>query len=394
MVVARARGVAALALLTALLAVTSGCTSSDDGDAEPAAMVPTPEDEGSTSPTPAGLRVAVLLPDDASADAAVRNQIAADVRRLDATRGPEIAEVTPIRPQAEAFVADLAWTLAERETDLICLVGRSQRSLLKELATLNPHLAFCGAPLATTADVPDTVQPLAVRSEELGHVVGLAAASAASDARIGVVLGVQAQHRAFRDGLLAAVAGHDTIVVAVDDGLDALTAVEQVLAEDVEVVVIGDVPGAGDAVSIAAEQALVLSPDALLRGIDPERSVLHWRVDWEVILRRALDRLTGEADAAAVSFGFADGVFTVSTGDAASAAVRARVDRAVTALVAGEIDPLEPPADVVREERGPPIPAPPDVDSDDDPDGEPDGDPDGGTDGDAAAGAGSGDDGG
>jgi hypothetical protein len=312
--------------------------------------------------------------------------MAADVRRLDVQRGAGVAEVRAVRPGAEEFTSDLAWMLAERQTDLICLLGRGSRALVTELAELHPHLTFCAAPLPLNAEVPDPVQVLEIRGQELGHVVGLAAGVAAGGAPIGVVLGTEAMPRgAFRDGLVAAVEGLDVIQVTVDEELDAVEAVAQVLDEGAELVVIDSMAGAGEALQVAAEHALVLSPDVLVRGAAADQSILTWRVHWDVVLRRALDRLTGDVDASPVSYGFHEGAFTISTGPAAPVSLERLLDRIVAEMEDGRRDPLEPPEELQNgDDELDLLPRlrPPDPDDDDDDDDDDDEDDDGDADGD------------
>src|SRR5690606_31828185 len=155
---------------------------------------------------------------------------------------------------------------------------------------------------------------------------------AAEGGTIGLVLGAVTKSRtSFREGLLASVGDLDVVSTTVNGELDAVAAVQQVLDGGAEVVVIDSVAGAAEAVELAAEHALVLSPDVLVRGEVADRTVLTWRIHWDVVLRAAMDRLLA-GPPMTDSFGFAEGALSVEVAAAGSASLGLRVERTVTQL--------------------------------------------------------------
>lgn len=364
------------AALTAL-AVLAACTGppAEEQDAEPEPTDADVDDADDAGDTPSlGLRVGVVLPPADELDDELLRSLEADVAALGASLGPEIRHVRPYRPDSGPFVADLVELLLEEGTELICVVGGRGREVVLDAAELHPERHYCAAPGDPEADVPDHVELLEVRTGELGHLLGVAARVAAGGEPVGVVLGGgKMRDVALRDGLLAALEGAEVVEVTVNDETDATTAVTEVLAAGAAVVVVDGVPGAQEALPLAAEQALVLAPTALIAGdAVSSRVVASWRIRWNAVLRRPVQELVGgDEPRAPASVGLAEDVVTLEPGLGADLAVRRALEEARAALLEEELDPFEPPDPPPEEPEEPE--ADPEEDDDSDGAGEPEG---------------------
>jgi basic membrane lipoprotein Med (substrate-binding protein (PBP1-ABC) superfamily) len=326
----------ALAVLL-VVGVLTGCRSS----AVPPAPVPLPE--AVEPPAPMGATVAVVLPPSDEVDERVLVALEASVAALGADAGTGIREVRAYRSTSSAFVGDLVGVLAERGTDLICVIGSTARSVVVSGAERYPHLRYCAAPSVAGASGPPNATLLEVRTGELGYVVGVAASSRAGDGPVGVVLSAAGLHgAAFRTGLLVGLDEAQVIEVPLTSEVDATTAVQLALDAGARVVVVDGVLGAGAALELAAASAWVLGPAVIVdTAAIGDRTVLTWRTDWLSVLRRPVEQLL-EGDEPAPSLGFAEEVFEVEFGAGATSAVRRLVGESIDGIVAGSIDPLDP----------------------------------------------------
>jgi hypothetical protein len=355
----RARWRLAAASLAAVLALAA-CTAPAERAAPPP---PTPEPPPVTTPA-AGVRVGFVLPPAASDEDDQRTQLAGDLQRVRALREEGISEIRTLEPDGPAFVADLATLLADRGTDLVCVLGPGAQRVVDPLAVRHPHLRFCAVP-AGSSDPPDNVTVVDVRFEELGHLLGFAASVVTDDGPVASILGSdRAGVTSLRDGIRAGVGGRALLETAPTDEEGVLAAVDAAIDGGAEVLIL-DV---GIAARTAVERAvagglLVLAPSAVLAELDvAEATVLSWRLRWDVALRPVVASMLDPEVEVPGSVGLIDNVFLLASGEGLSGRSRLLVDEAANELRRGDRDPLEGP--------GPAEDAAEDDDADDDADAE------------------------
>ncbi|GGI08911.1 hypothetical protein GCM10011354_31450 [Egicoccus halophilus] len=338
-------GLAALAVVLG----PAGCTGPQP---EP---VPVPAPEPPPAPTAAGLRAAVVVPPVAGPGDPQAAQLRA-LGNVSAHRLPDgVGELRMVTPDGPAFVGDLARLFARRGTDLVCLVGDDGGRLATELAERHPRTRFCVVPAtaAPGADRPDGVWLVDVRFEELGHLVGVAAAAAAGD---GAVAAVLAPDRVgmprFRAGLRAGVGGTELHESFPTSAAAAADAVAQAAAEGASVLVL-DVGWQTDALLATARDAgLRLSaPMEALAGERFEAStVLAWSVRWQPILLPVVEAVVADEVETEWDLGLVDDVFVLTPGplaerdplDAAYVELRDGVRSAIPGAPARAGDPAAP----------------------------------------------------
>jgi hypothetical protein len=368
----RARWRPVVASLGVALAVLA-CTS----PAEEATPPPeTPEPPPATTPA-GGIRVGFVLPPAASDEDEQRTRLAGDLQLVGALRDEGISEVRTVEPDGPEFVPDLAALLADRRTDLICVLGPGAQQVVAPLAVRHPQLQFCAVP-AGASEPPGNVTVVELRFEELGHLLGVAAAAVAGDGPVASLLGSdRAGVTRLRDGIRAGVGEVPLVESAPVDEEEVLAAVDDAIAQDAEVIVldVGVAPRAAVERAVAAGLR-VLAPSAVLDTLEVQDAVvLSWRVRWDVALRPIVASMIDAEVEPPTSVGLPENVFFTSIGGALTGSAREVVDLATNELRRGVRDPLETP--------------PPRTASDADDDGEAaasdedDGDPD---DGDAAVG--------
>jgi hypothetical protein len=335
------RRVALAAVVVAAAVSVAACTGAPDPAVAPDEPVPAEEPEPAA---PLGLSVGVVLPPTDALDPRVAAQVQRELEALAASSGPELRGVQVLVPSSAAFAGDLAALLADRGTQLVCLLGPGAAEVARTELDLHPELDFCAAP-ADPPEVPlaDLVA-LELRVAELGYAVGVAAAMTADDGPIGLVLGsAELPNASFRTGLQAAVGDREVVTAG---GGGPLEDVEEVLAAGASVVVLdpgGDADPALDA--LTAAEVPVLVPEALLADRDEVPPVVvSWRVAWAEVVASAIAWHLETTPAPATSHGFAEGTFTVAVGPGASPTVRAAVEAAVADLEAGTWDASAPPA--------------------------------------------------
>jgi hypothetical protein len=337
----RARGRLAAASLAVVLTLAA-CTPADEQATRPP---PAPEPPPATSPT-AGVRVGFVLPPAASDEDDQRTQLAGDLQLVSALRGEGISEVRTLEPDGPAFVADLASLLADRGTDLICVLGPGAQRVVAPLAVRHPHLRFCAVPAGST-DPPENVAVVDVRFEELGHLLGVAASVVTEDGPVASVLGSdRAGVTLLRDGIRAGVGGRPLLESAPTDEEAVLAAVDAAIADEAEVLIIDVGIAARTAIERAVAGGLqVLAPAAVLAELDvAEATVLSWRLRWDVAVRPVVASMLDPEEEVPSSVGFVDNVFLVTSGDRLTGQARLLVDEAANELRRGTRDPLEEPA--------------------------------------------------
>jgi hypothetical protein len=334
---ARWRPVAAsLAVVLALAA----CTSADQQATRPP---PAPEPPPAPSPTTAGIRVGFVLPPAASDEDDQRAQLAGDLQLVSALRGEGISEVRTLEPDGPAFVADLASLLADRGTDLVCVLGPGAQRVVAPLAIRHPHLRFCAVPGGST-DPPENVAVVDVRFEELGHLLGVAASVVTEDGPVASILGSdRAGVTLLRDGIRAGVGGRPLLESAPTDEEGVLAAVDAAIADEAEVLIIDVGIAARTAVERAVAGGLqVLAPSAVLAELDvAEATVLSWRLRWDVAVRPVVASMLDPEEEIPSAVGFVDSVFLVTSGERLTGQARLLVDEAANELRRGTRDPLE-----------------------------------------------------
>jgi basic membrane lipoprotein Med (substrate-binding protein (PBP1-ABC) superfamily) len=337
----RARWRPLIASLGVVLAVAA-CTSAGEEATPPP---PTPEPPPATTPA-AGIRVGFVLPPAASEEDDQRTQLAGDLQLVGALRDEGISEIRSFEPDGPEFVADLAALLAERRTDLICVLGPGAQQVVAPLAIRHPQLHFCAVP-AGAPEPPDNVTVVELRFEELGHLLGLAAGMVAEDGPVAALFGSdRAGVSRLRDGIRAGVGDVPLLESAPSDEDAVLAAVDEAIAAEAQVIVLDVGIAARTAVERAVAAGLrVIAPAAVLGELEvQETTVLSWRLRWDVALRPVVASVLDPEVEAPTSIGFADNVFLVTLGDALTGTPREVVESAASELRRGVRDPLEAPA--------------------------------------------------
>jgi basic membrane lipoprotein Med (substrate-binding protein (PBP1-ABC) superfamily) len=330
------------ALLGVALAVASCTSPGDEPASPPPATVPSPPE---TSP-PAGMRVGFVLPPAASADDDQRTQLADDLQLVGALRDEGISEIRTLEPDGPEFVPDLAALLADRGTDLVCVLGPDAQRVAAPLAVRHPQLRFCAVP-AGSSDPPENLIAVEVRFEELGHLVGLAAAEVAGGGPVASIIGSdRAGVTRLRDGIRTGADGLPLLESAPSDEEEVAAAVDAAVDAGATVVIVDLGVGAAEAVGRAAAAGMeVIAPVAVLEQADvAEATVLSWRLRWDVALRPVITSMLEAEAEIPTSAGIAEGIFVVSTGEALTGPGAAIVESAVAEFRRGVRDPLEPPS--------------------------------------------------
>lgn len=361
--------------------VLVACTPGEEAAEPPEPPVAVPDAD---SAGPLGAEVAVLLPSRGVFAATAELRLAEDLGALTADTLDGISDLRLHTPESTTFARDLARTFGERGFDVVCALGPEALSATQEASELHRATRYCAVPADRDEPVaglaaleptdPGEVTRVEVRTEELGHAVGIAARRRAGDAPVGLLVEGDAAGSRFLAGLEAGLDGVEVIEPGgVDDDLDDAALGEararSLLDEDVEVVVLDGGPGAAAALEVLAGETALIGPASLLDGHAAADDVaVAWQVRWADVLAAVLTALVGDEPGQG-SFGFGDGVFAWHPGPASSAAVGAAVADAVAAIAEGRRDPLAPPP---AAELVPVVPVEPDPDDAADPDDEPD----------------------
>ena len=360
--------------------VLAGCTSDQEASRPPEPPVAVSDE----SSGPIGAEVAILLPSEGSLDPVAAEQLAASLESLSSQPPDGVSELRLHTPDSTTFARDLARTFGERGIDLVCALGSDALPATQEASKLHRATRYCAAPV--DRDDPPVgevtledegigeVSRIEVRTEELGHAVGVAARRQAADGPVGLLVDDGIGAARFTAGLEASLDGVEVVAPDIADedlDVDALGAARAtaLLEEDVEVLVVDGGPGAGAALEVLAGSVTLLGPTSLLdaHGVVDD-VVLSWEVRWADVLGPTFAALVDE-DSGQRSFGFEDEVFSWRAGPASSAAIGAAGADAVREIAAGTRDVLAPPPAASL----PPIMH---VEPDDDPEQDPDEDDD------------------
>ncbi|MFA9429808.1 hypothetical protein [Egicoccus sp. AB-alg2] len=323
-------------IVFALLLVLAGCT------AEEPAPAPTPAPEPSVAATgPSGVRAGIVLPPAGDASDPQLAQITAAMRPLQAALPDLVTQLRPITPDGPEFVGDVARLLVDRGTDLVCVVGSDGVRVTNQLAARHPELRFCAVPTGGN-EVPDNVRIVDVRLEELGHVVGVAAAEAAGDAPVALVLAPdRLGYQRFRDGLRAGAGDTELLEAYPKSSEEAQAAVAAAIDEGAEVLVLDVGWRPAELLEVAQDAGLALA--APLPALAGDRlqaaTVLAWSVRWELALGPVVQRLADDDVEVPDAVGLADEAFVLTPGPQGA---RGPLDRAVAELRDGDRQAVPP----------------------------------------------------
>lgn len=336
-------------LVTALFVLgLSGCTGDDAPAPE---KVPAPE-PSATATGPAGLRAGIVLPPAAGDGDPQVAEWEAAMRPLQDDLPDEITQVRAVQADGPEFVGDLARLLVDRGTELVCMVGDDVMRFANQLARRHAERTFCVV-AGDPDESPENVQVVDVRFEELGRVVGTAAAAAAGEAPVALVLApdrLGAQR--FRDGVRA-TAGDAPLLEFFPQSADAAAeALAEVIGSEAGVLIldVGWEPSDLLAAAEEADLALVAPLPALAGSRFQDATVVAWSVQWELALGPVVARFVDpEADRLA-SVGLAEDLFVFTAGGRGDAAV---IDRAVASTSAASSGGSSPSPGPASEEEAP-----------------------------------------
>jgi basic membrane lipoprotein Med (substrate-binding protein (PBP1-ABC) superfamily) len=267
------------------------------------------------------------------------------VQLVESLREEGISEIRALPADGPEFVSDLAALLADRRTDLICVLGSDAQRVLVPLATRHPQLRFCAVP-AGTAEPPGNLIAVEVRFEELGHVLGLAAATAAGEGPVASVIGAdRIGASGIRAGIRAGAGDLEVMESSPSDEDGVSEAVGAAIEAGATVMIVDVGIAAGPAVERAVAAGMeIVAPAAVLTQADVDASpLLSWRMRWDVPLRPVIASMLDPDVEVPRSVGLAENVFVVSLGGALQGAARVAVEEAVRDLRRGVRAPLEAP---------------------------------------------------
>lgn len=343
-----------LGVLLALLLLV-GCTTSGPG---PAAPSPTPEPSpaplASASPTD-GLSVAVVLPPTGLRTEAEVEAAREAVEAMAARHRPGLSSLRAVQPDAEAFTRDVVTVLAERGSQLVCVLGPGAGDAVLAVAPSFPRTRFCAFPaLAEPAEIPSNVLLVDLRVEELAYLAGAAAQLTSVSGPPGFVAGpttygVERQRAAFQAGANA-VAGERVVPFMTPAAVDAETAEE--LAASRYATGLDTIYTRAGAADIGVRRAaaaaggLVIGSLLTLAGGPsspaPATVLMATTEHPEVGLEVAVERALGEWEGGLASVGLAEDALAVEAGGSDRyAAIAATVERLRGRIVAREVAPLE-----------------------------------------------------
>ncbi len=320
------------------LAMLWGCTDGGQEQPEPA---PLPAEEASEEASLLGARVAVVLPPRTDLDTAAMEQLQEQVSSVGEAYGTDIRSVRAVAPETDGFVRDVAALLVRDGAGLTCILGASGPSLARELRELHPDRRFC----AITSEEPpaeptEGVDVVALRTAEVGHLLGAVAADLAGEGTVLLALGpTQLQEGPFIAGLEAGLGPAPPAVL--DREVPVQQAVAAAVAEGATVLIVGTGPGSrpildaglASGMTVIAHTGIVEEGDAV---------AVTWDVSWSRALSPALDRLLGVDQPAPLSYGLREGIFRTELGPAADEGLEVLLKTIRKQLVDGDRDPLVP----------------------------------------------------
>ncbi len=299
--------------------------------------------ERDVSSAPAGLSVGVVLPPSDVLHPATIDEIRSELALVRVMSQPGVREIRLQVPDEQVFAPDLARFLAHGRADLTCAMTPGMSGVMRELRAQLPTQRFCAMVTATLGvEEPEGFDLVVLRTEQLGHVVGAAAAQAADPAAVAVALSSHELERGrFDDGLRAALAGTDLVERDLD--LEPAASIADAVDRGAGVVVIGSRPDAIELAEAAIDAgALVVVPDELVDELGRDAVVVSWRILWNRLLRGPVDRLLERDQPAPIELGLEQGVFVLRFGEGTPAGVNAAVGAVIDEIVAGTRDPLDP----------------------------------------------------
>ncbi|MTV26560.1 BMP family ABC transporter substrate-binding protein [Nitriliruptoraceae bacterium ZYF776] len=337
----RRRTIRSVLVVAALVLAGVACTD------EPEEPAPTPQPEATEPTSPSGLRVGVVAPLASEVDASVLEELADGLDALASERDGEVSRVRLVEADGAAFVGDVAALLADDGADVVCVLGRQAAVVVPALADRFPATRFCAAPAALT-DPPENVDATFLATDELGHVVGVAAVAMTAPQggpveTVGVVVAgtERGDPERFVAGLRAGLTGVEaTLQVAVDEAA-AVEAGQALRSAGVDAVVV-DLPAvrAAAVVGELGSRVPVLASRAAVDGLDPDRPVAVFGPRWSRVVAAAVDRASDADRSVPSALGFAGEAFEVTvTDEEVAELVAATIDD----LRRGDRDPTAPP---------------------------------------------------
>ncbi len=329
-------------LVAVALLVVAGCVSDDP---EP---VDQPPETTDAEPAPAVQEafVEVILPPRDAFAPGMLDGMARDVQLVATVTRADVRSIRSTVPDRDVFVADLVHHLASGRAALTCALTSGASGAVREAHANLPQKRFCTLMTSEPAsDAREGIDVVVLRTAELGHLVGAAAAAAAGDDEVAVFLAPHdLEQGRFADGLRAGLSGHAEI--SPDPEADPVTEAARMVDEGARVVVVGAHPrGPEIAQAVVDAGGQVVAAWSVAGDLDGGGVVLTWRILFDRVLRGPVDRLVGRPDPAPLRLGFAEGVFVTELGTGATLAVSATVSRVRDELVAGTLDPYVGPVE-------------------------------------------------
>jgi basic membrane lipoprotein Med (substrate-binding protein (PBP1-ABC) superfamily) len=354
------------AWLLLVAAVAAACTTSPPtpdptGTATPRAPTTSPEEPARNS------RVAVVVSPSPEWEATTAE---AGVRIL-ARRLGDDAEIRVVVADDPTFVADIVGYFAAEDYGLVCALGPQAADAVRRIAATAPNTQFCAAP-AVPDRMPGNALAIDVRAEEAAFLAGVAAATIAPGAPVGIVPSVAAhargrQEQAVREALRHLGVTGGVIVggaVGTEADADAQAAALYSLGIGTVLALAGDAdPGVVTAAAAAAaadetptaspaptatETPAPAAPPRTVAGSpalvaddesEPVILVIEWHLEEAIAV--AVQRFLNGWDTTPVSLGLVDGVLVVEVPSTPYAdQVRPAVTTARDEIVAGTLSVL------------------------------------------------------
>lgn len=175
-----------LAAALVALVVFSACERGDSSPADPGGRGDV--GPGAIETVHGGLRIGVVLDPSASAPLATDaiREAAAGLRDLPDL---EVSSVRTLEPPTERFRRDELILLAEEGHDLVCTLGAEGRDDIVALAALFPTTQFCLLGSELPAESSPNAFAVTWHATEAGFLAGAAAALAAPEGAVGIIVG-------------------------------------------------------------------------------------------------------------------------------------------------------------------------------------------------------------
>jgi hypothetical protein len=335
-----------------LLVLAAACTGSEPPPS------PEPDPTPAEEPAPSGVDVAVVLPPEGDPTSLALVDAEARLDDLAEDRVGDVARIRTVRVDDADFVPDTAALLADGGSDLVCVLGNGGQQVVADLASRFPATRFCavGGP---DPDGPRNVDAFEVAHEELGHVLGTAAALLAAERPVGIVLGDETDERARRRaGAVAALDGAelavDTAVAGPDEAADLVAALSD--APPLGVVLLDTTSAA---LTEALQEAAPLRVAPAGTAAEPPATV-RWSIRIDTIVGAAVDRVVvPDEPEPLLRLGFAQQLFSLSFEAAVPEEVADAVEVVADELARGVRDPLTPVAGDLEDLGGTSVPTVP-----------------------------------